>query len=236
MSIVELYLQVLIEGLYEFAATAHQRSTGSALKEDTEYYGVIARFHLGCMGALGLGNDPAVCLTTYRAMQHCGVIPLDSNLFFGAQQIAANICVYDDALSFQFVNRPYLLKLRNFVYWIFSWLMAVVCCLVLQSSRKQNMSIRLSFGSPDEIRLTFEQWVAIADKVADYVDQVAEHPRPISQALVGPGSEWRNKNITGIWGGGYAMDLFMLPFMPAAFLWKSWQFLKRKFTGSGISQ
>jgi hypothetical protein len=106
--------------------------------------------------------------------------------------------------------------------------MAVVYCLFLQSSRKHNMSLALSFGSPDEIRLNFQQWVAVADRVADRIDQRAEHKRPISRLLVGPESEWRTKKITGVIGGDHALDILMCPFMPAVILWKSWLWFKRK--------
>jgi hypothetical protein len=48
----------------------------------------------------------------------------------------------------------------------------------------------------------------MVDQIADDVDRRAKFKRPVSSELVGPGSEWRVKEIRGIPCGGY-----IIPFL-----------------------
>ena len=160
------------------------------------------QFQNVCAAALGLGLDGAVSLTTVRAMQHCGALRLSQNLYFGVGRIAANHYRHGPLSQILFGGDNTVMY--KILYWPIAMIFPLFPCTSVQYARKYQ----LSFGPAGDPERSFEEWVCMVDQIADDVDRQAKFKRPVSSELVGPGSEWRVKEIRGIPCGSY-----IIPFL-----------------------
>jgi hypothetical protein len=152
-SILELYLRTLIEGLYEIAAASQTEGSEGEKHGESSYEEHCAQFHNVCAATLGLGLEGAVSLTTVRAMQHCGVLPLSQNLYFGVGKIVANYYKHGSLSQFLSGDHPVMYKMWYWYILPLAMIYPFIPCTVVQYARKYQRS----FGPAGDPERSFEE-------------------------------------------------------------------------------
>lgn len=217
--ILSLYLQVLIEGLHQLAAASNLDPNRS-----TQF----GRFHFACMGTFGLANDQALFLITYRAMQHCNVIPRSHNLLLGIRALLTNVLLYDVNAKLMERERRYAYWLKYCIVWIYACIASVTICLLLQHARKQNSR----FGPPYDHKRSFDEWITLVDEVADDVCRSGKFETSLPLEATDQRPEWRGKEVKGIPGALFVVDLLAIVLGALLKLaGKLWRFFKARRRG-----
>ncbi|KAK5722296.1 hypothetical protein LTR15_005525 [Elasticomyces elasticus] len=181
--VTKLFTQTLLEGLHELA-----NSGGS--------WDSISRFHLACLSTLGYPNDAALILITFRAMQHCRILPrrgFGANLYIGVRALLLEVLLHDNRQKLIGKEAWFWCSVRHTLVWLWVGVISVPICIALQHQR----TYRKRFGPTEQEQREFEGWVSLVDEVAKGILTENGETNDLTDKCL---QDWEKEELRGIPG------------------------------------